>query len=163
MNTQLTASVQDYAGRTVDYLAFDDAKASGDTLLTQALVQAGQSGALITGIEKLVQRFLVELLTEKGTLEYQPNRGSFFMTSLRHGIVRTSADLFSEFSAAELDVRENLLLEEDFSTDPKDERYAGAVLTSATLFGDTATLHIQVSSVAGETRTVIYPLRLAAI
>jgi hypothetical protein len=163
MTTQLTASVRDYSGRTVDYLAFDDAKASGNTLLTQTLVQEGQSGALITGIEKLVQRFLVELLTEKGSLEYQPGRGTFFMTSLRHGIVRTSADLFAEFSAAALDAKENLLLEEDFTSDPKDERYAGAVLLEASLLGDTATLRIQVNSVAGETRTVIYPLRIAAI
>ena len=57
--TQLSASVKDYVGRTVDYLAFDDARARDNTLLTQTLVKAGQSGALITGIEKLVQRFLV--------------------------------------------------------------------------------------------------------
>jgi len=163
MTTQLTAKVQSYIDRTVDYLAFDNAKVSGDALLTQSLVQDGQSGALITGIEKLVQRFLLELLTEQGSLDYQPTRGTFFMTSLRHGIVLTSGDLFSEFSAAELDVKENLKLEEDFLTDPEDERYAGAVLVSASLFGDTATLNIQVSSMAGESRTVIYPLRIAAI
>jgi len=163
MRTQLTASVQDYIGRTVDYLAFDDAEPSGDTLLTQTLVKGGQSGALITGIEKLVQRFLLELLTEQGSLEYQPTRGTFFMTALRHGIVRTSGDLFSEFSAAEATLRDSLRLEEDFVSDPRDERYAGAELISASLFGDTATLSIRVSSVSGESRTVIYPLRIAAI
>jgi len=163
MSARLTATAQDYIGRTVDYLAFDNAKATGDALLDQALIQDGQSGALITGIEKLVQRFLLELLTEQGSLEYQPDRGTFFMTSLRHGIVQTSADLFSEFSAAELDVKERLKLEEDFENDPEDERYAEAVLLSASLFGDTATLSIQVSSIAGESRTVIYPLRISAV
>jgi len=160
--TQLSAGVKDYVGRTVDFLAFDDAKASGDTLLTQALVQPGQSGALITGIEKLVQRFLLELLTEQGSLDYMLNRGTFFMTALRSGIVRTSQDLFSTFSSAEVDVRNNLRQEEDI-TDPADERYGSAKLLAASLFGDTATLSIQVNSVAGESRTVIYPLRIAAV
>ena len=161
--SQLSASVIDYRGRTVDYLAFDDARAQGDALLTQTLVKEGQSGALITGIEKLVQRFLIELLTEQGSLNYQLNRGTFFMTALRTGVVRTSLDLFAAFSSAELDVRDNLRLEEDFQNDPEDERYGEATLISASLLGDTATLTINVSSVAGESRTVIYPLRVAAI
>lgn len=160
--TQLSAGVKDYAGRTVDYLAFDDAKATGNTLLTQTLVKAGQSGALITGIEKLVQRFLVELLTEQGSLDYLPGRGTFFMTALRAGVVRTSQDLFSAFSSAEVDIRNNLRQEEDI-TDPADERYGSAELISASLFGDTATLSIRVLSVAGESRNVIYPLRVAAV
>lgn len=163
MTTQLTATVRDYVGRTVDYLAFDNARVTGDALLNQALIQPGQTGALITGIEKLVQRFLLELLTEQGSMEYQPNRGTFFMTALRYGMVQTSGELFAEFSTAELDVREKLRLEEDFVNDPADERYAEAVLLSASLSGDTATLSIRVSSVAGESRTVIYPLRIAAV
>jgi hypothetical protein len=161
--TQLTASVQAYVGRTVDYQAFDDAKARGNTLLTQTMVKPGQSGALIAGIEKLVQRFLLELLTEQGSLGYQPVRGTAFMTALRYGMVRTSQELFAVFSSAEADVRTNLRQEEDFANDPPDERYGKAELISASLFGDTATLTIRVTSVAGDSRNVIYPLRVAAI
>lgn len=161
--TQLSSSVKAYAGRTVDYLAFDDAKVSGDTLLSQTLVKSAQPGALITGIEKLVQRFLLELLTEIGSLHYTPNRGTYFITQLRAGIVQTSQDLFSAFSSAEVDVRNNLIREEDRNKDPADERYKSASLLSATLFGDTATLSIILVSAAGESRTVIYPLRVASI
>lgn len=160
--TQLSASVKDYAGRTVDYLAFDDARLSGDTLLTQKLVKEGQSGALITGIEKLVQRFLLELLTEQGSLDYLPGRGTLFIAALRAGIVRTSQDLFSTFGSSEVDIRNNLRQEEELS-DPADERYGSAELISASLFGDTATLTIRVESLAGESRTLIYPLRVAAV
>jgi hypothetical protein len=155
----LSANVKDYQGRTVDYLAFDDATAGGDALLSQQLVKPGESGALITGIEKLVQRILLELLTEQGTLEYTPTRGTLFMTRLRTGNVRTSQALFSSFAAAELDVRNNIRLEET-STDPKDERYGSLELLNASLLGDTATLSIRVTSLAGESRTVIYPLRV---
>lgn len=158
----LSGTVQDYVGRTVDYLAFDGAKASGEAKLIPALVLPGQSGALIAGIEKLVQRFLLELLTERGSLEYQPDRGTFFLTRIRAGIVRTSQDLFSEFTIAEVDLRNPLILEES-DTDPADERYLDAKLLSASLFGDMASLLIQVNSRAGTSRQVIYPLRITAI
>ena len=160
--TQLSAGVRDYAGRTVDLLAFDDARPSGDTLLTQLMVKEGQSGALITGIEKLVQRFLLELLTELGSLDYLQGRGTLFMTALRAGVVRTSQDLFSNFSSAEVDIRNNLRQEEEL-TDPDDERYGTSALLTASLFGDTATLTIRIDSVAGESRTVIYPLRITTV
>jgi hypothetical protein len=160
---QLSASVADYAGRTVDMLAFDDAKASGDTKLTQLLVQPKQSGALTTGIQKLAQRFLIELLTEKGSLEYLPERGTFFITQIRAGIIRTSQDLFTAFSSAELELRNNLRLEDNINNDPTDEQYQSATLTAVSLFGDMATLTIDVKSAAGTSRQVIYPLRVATV
>ena len=158
---QLSGTVQQYKNRTVDLLGFDDAKVSGDALLTQALVLPGQSGALTTGIQKLVQRFLLELLTEAGSLQYEPNRGCLFISEIRAGLVNTSNALFSAFSSAEVAVRNNLRNEDKFS-DPDDERYQRATLDSATLSGDYATLNIRVFSVAGESRQVIFPLRVAA-
>jgi hypothetical protein len=155
----LSANVKDYQGRTVDLLAFDGARASGDTLLSQELAAPGRPGALITGIEKLVQRVLLELLTEQGSLTYSPDRGTFFMTSLRLGQVRTSQALFSAFSSAELDVKINITGDET-AEDPADERYGSVTLLSVSLLGDTATLSIRVTSLAGEGRTVIYPLRV---
>jgi|TARA_R110000824_G_scaffold8403_2_gene38059 hypothetical protein len=160
--TQLSGTIQQYQGRTIDYLAFDDAQPSGDTLLSQVLVKPGQSGAIITGVEKLVQRFLIELLTESASLDYQLDRGTTFITAIRAGVVSTSARLFSTFAAAEVDVRDNLRSEDNMATDPDDERYHSASLLSATLFGDTATLTISVRSVAGDSRVVIYPLRVSA-
>lgn len=160
---QLSASVVDYVGRSVDVLAFDDAKASGEAKLSQELVKPKQSGALTTGIQKLAQRFLIELLTEKGSLEYLPERGTFFITQIRAGIIRTSQDLFAAFSTAERELRNNLRLEDNLETDPKDEQYQSATLLNASLFGDMATLTIEVTSAAGTTRKVIYPLRVASI
>jgi hypothetical protein len=162
MTQLLEGQVQSYIGRTVDLLAFDGARATGDTRMISALVLPGQSGALITGIAKLAQRFLIELLTEQGSLTYQPERGTMFLTRIRAGIVHTSQDLFSEFTSAEATLRNNLLLEET-NDDPDDERYSSASLISASLFGDQATLTIRVTSRLGESRQVIYPLRVAAI
>ena len=162
MQNLLSSGIKDYVGRTVDYLAFDGAAISGESKLVPALVLPGQSGALITGIEKLVQRFLLECLTERGSLGYQLNRGTFFMSRIRAGFIRTSQNLFSEFAIAKIDIR-NALVSEESSTDPADERYDDANLLSATLFGDEATLLITVHSRAGDSRKVNYPLRISAI
>lgn len=162
---QLSASIYDYLNRKVDYLAFDGAKPDngGEAKLTSSLIVDGGSGALTTGIQKLVQRFLLELLTEKGSLQYQPDRGTLFITYARTGYIRTTAQLISAFNSAELDVANNLRLEENFNTDPLDERYESANLLSATLNGDTAFLSIRVNSKAGESRSVIYPLRVTTV
>lgn len=158
----LAGSVVDYVGRQADLLAFDDATAAGEAQLRLALVYPGSAGALTTGIQKLVQRFLLELLTDRGSLQYLPFRGTSFLMRLRAGYVRTSQELFSEFTAAELLIRSNLRLEE-IATDPLDERYRNAALLQATLDGDTAQLKIQITSQAGESRQIVYPLRTTAI
>jgi hypothetical protein len=162
MENRLSAPVRDYVGRTVDLLAFDGAKAEGTAQLIPELAAPQQSGALITGISKLVQRFLIELLTEKGSLLYQPQRGTFFMIKLRLGAIRTSEQLISEFSEAEIDLRSSLILEES-ANDPPDEKYLSAELLSANLQGDSADLLIKITSRAGESRKVIYPLRVTTI
>ena len=159
--TQYSSTVQEYQGRTIDALAFDGAVPAGEVQLTQALVLPGQSGAVTTGIQKLVQRFVIELLTESASLTYQSKRGTTFITAFRAGIIRTSADIFSQYAVAELDARQNLQAEES-NTDPSDERYRSAKLLSAVLSGDTAQLTIRVLSVAGESREVIFPLRVSA-
>jgi hypothetical protein len=158
----LSSSIQQYKGKLVDFLLYDGAQPAGDTQVIPALVQEGLSGALIAGPAKLAQRFLLELLTEKGSLVYDINRGTFFMTQLRHGIARTSADLFQIFASSELDLRTNLRLEDDPSF-PADERYDSSELLEASFIGDTVNLRIQLNSVAGESREVLFPLRIPAI
>jgi len=157
--TLLTGTAEQYTGRTVDLLLLDGAIATKEAELTPALVQPGQSGALIAGISKLVQRFLLELLTEIGSLHYDPTRGTTFISQIRAGAVQTSQDLFMAFSAAELSLRDSLRLEENAETDPADERYQSSELLSATLSGDLATVSLRLTSLAGTSRTVLYPLR----
>ncbi len=89
---------------------------------------------------------------------YDPTRGTSFITQFRAGLIQTTQDLNSAFALAEVDVRLNLGLEES-TDDPDDERYDSMNLLSAALIGDTANLSIQINSLAGESRVVIYPLR----
>mgnify|MGYP003545155545 CR=1 FL=1 len=155
----LEANVLDYVGRSVDLLAFDGMNLDSEALLIQQLVYPGSNGALISGVQKLAQRFLLELLTESSSLQYLPKRGCAFMLEARLGIWRTPADVESAYYSSLLDVKRNLILEEA-DTDPLDERFASADLISLSLTADKAVAHIQVSSQAGVSRKVIFPLRI---
>lgn len=158
MPEALSGTIDQYVGKKADYLIFDGLREAGDTLLTQSLALPRQSGASVVGVQKLVQRFLLELLTDRGSIPYRPTRGTFFTIRFRSGAIRTSQELFSEFVSAELFIRTALSLEET-AADPPDERYGEARLLSAELFADTAALSIQITSRAGNSRQVIYPLR----
>jgi hypothetical protein len=97
-------AISQYIGRTVDHIAFDGMGPPGqDRLLIQAMVLPGESGALITGIQKLAQRFLIELLTGVGSLRYLPRRGTTFMTEARSGFWRNVSDVEQSFYGALLD------------------------------------------------------------
>ena len=133
------ATLVDYVGRTVDIAAFKGWKEDSHVEVTQALVLPGKSGELIAGIEKLVQRFAIELLTESATLTYLPERGTEFITAARIGYWRTTGDVQNSFNLALVSLTENLQIEES-ETDPDDERFDSAELLSVSLFGDSVTM-----------------------
>lgn len=148
-------SAEKYAGRTIDILAFLNEPVVGKpTQMLQELAYPGESGLVITGIRKLAQRFLIELLTEQGSLIYQPARGSTFMTEARSGTFRTTADVLAAFSSALSDISGNLVREEA-EDDPPDEQFASAEVISVSLDNGRVTLVVRVTSEAGSSREVI--------
>jgi len=155
------ASVTDYVGRQIDVAAFKGWKPGTHRQVTQELVAPGQHGEAIAGIEKLLQRFTIELFTEMGSLIYMPLRGSGFMTEARAGYWRTGGDVKSSFSTAMLDVTENLKAEEA-ETDPDDERFVSAELLSVSLLGDEVTLTVKVTSKAGTSFEALLPLTVTS-
>lgn len=153
-----SSPVSTYIGRTVDLLAFDDMDLLREVKLTQAIVKPGESGALIAGIQKLVQRFLIELLTVRGTLLYLPARGTDFMLEGRLGIWRTTNDLEQSFYSAIADLRDNLVLEES-DDDPADEKFGAATLISASFIQGEVVIRVLLTSQAGISREILLPLR----
>ena len=153
-------AITDYLGRTHDLLGYQGGNvAGGEVLLTQALATEINSGQITTGIQKLAQRFLLELLTENGSLTYLPNRGCDFMSKARLGNFLTPLDVLSAFSASLVDIRGNLEAEES-EDDEDDERFLNAEAKSVTLNAGSATLHIQITSRAENTRIIIAPLNI---
>ncbi len=155
----LSADIGDYSGRLADLLMLDGASLTREQQLTQALAMPGGSGALIAGIEKLAQRFLLELLTELGSIRYLPSRGCLFLLEARRGMWRTAGDVVASFNTSLLQIKKNLVGDE-VDGDPDDERFGDAELESVSLTLDLAVLRVHLISLAGDERSIVYPLRV---
>lgn len=154
------STVADYQGRTIDVLAYDGATPAGEVLLEQVMAQPGESGKIATGMQKLAQRFILELFTETGSMLYFPERGTLFLTEARRGLFRTQADVFASFARALVDIQRNLQLEEA-DTDPPDERYQTARILDVTFIDGVASVRVFITSRAGSARQVILPINVS--
>jgi hypothetical protein len=146
--------ISSYLGRTVDISAFQNISIEHSTLLSQTLAEPGKSGIAITGIAKLGQRFLLELLTERGSIRFLPARGCDFMLEARLGLIRTQSDLISAFTRSMLDVGETLTAEEEDS-DSLDERFGSASIDNIQLDGSRAIVGIRLSSLDPDAQAIL--------
>jgi hypothetical protein len=141
---------------TYDLAIFRGANDQGKlATLEQTLFADG--GAACTGIFTLVQRWVVEFFTERGSKRFEPDRGTGFWTAVKQGQLRTEADVFAAFLSARIEAAENLL--RDTEGDPDDEIYGGADLTSVTITTDrTLVLKVTLTSLAGEDKVITVPV-----
>jgi hypothetical protein len=137
-------------------LAFRGGERYGDILLEQSLANEIDTGEICTGLQKLGQRFLLVLLTEKGSVKYFPDQGTAFMISLGQGRVHNETDMRAVFGLALQELTTQMLDDEE-DTDPDDERFAGAELTQVTVIPGYVNLTIELSSRA-ESATIILPI-----
>lgn len=150
-------SLADYANRRYDYLAFRGVAALGDQQLGLALYSEDTSGQICVGVQKLAQRWALEFLTEAGSMPYLPERGCAFMALVRSGRLRNQADVLAAFSAADIYIERNLRNEED-DTLPDDERFQSAELTTVAILPGYLSMHVMITSRAGEARALILPI-----
>lgn len=151
------SEISDYADRKYDFLALQNVKAAGDQQLGLELFTAKNSGQICAGVQKLTQRWLLEFLTETGSMPGAPTRGTDFMRLVRQGRLRTTANITAQFNFAAYAARANLAKEED-DTWPDDERIGNVTLMSLAFLPGYAKLYIQILSRAGAARSVILPI-----
>jgi hypothetical protein len=91
-----------------DIAAFDElVQAAPAQLLAQT--SARQSAAdLITGPAKAVQRYLLVLLTRRGTVRYAPGAGCTLLLNMDAGWWRIVIDVLQSFHFAQIDVLRQL-------------------------------------------------------
>lgn len=153
------STVADYQGRTADLLMLQgDYSGRGDRLLVQSLVgPAALGGAVVTGIQKLVQRVLLALLTRAGTMRYRPAAGTTFLSDAQAGIWRTAADVELSFNSCRLDLVRQVRAEER-DDDPADERLDGVDLLDASFTAGDAVVRALVTSDAGSSYVFVAPV-----
>jgi hypothetical protein len=152
-------STVQYAGRTYDVLAYDGGQASGEVLLQQRLAAPGEGGKICTGIQKLAQRFLLELFTEKGSIPYWSERGTSFMTEAKAGWLRSQEDVQASLARAIVDVTRNLQTEET-GNEPDDERFKSATIASVTYEQDHVRVYLELQS-QDSSLSYIVPIAIA--
>lgn len=150
-------SLLDYQGRKFDLLALRGAKPAGKALLSQTLFGPDSAGELCVGIQKLAQRWVLEFLTEVGSMTFRKTRGCEFMRAVRTGRIRTENDVQTEFEFANLDIRRNLVNEE-YAGMPDDERFDRAELPAFAILPGYLQLTVAIYSVAGDSRKIILPV-----
>jgi hypothetical protein len=164
-------ALSDYATRKYDYLGLQNTAGTGDRRLGLELFNKDTSGQITTGAQKLAQRWLLEFMTERGSMPGLPLRGSSFMRTARTGGFRTPMSVRTEFAVADLTIKNNLRAEETAAM-PLDERFASAEITNVAILpgfdvsqksGTTAaflTLGVKITSRAGDAREIVLPIEI---
>lgn len=165
----------DYVNRKFDYLALQNTTAvtvgRRDKKLGLELFNKNAPGAITTGIQKLAQRWLLEFMTERGSMPGLPDRGTNFMRAARTGQFRVPINVRAQFALANVIIRRNLGAEETDAT-PTDERFLDAELLNVAILpgfdvsqasGTTAaflSLGVKIISLAGDSREIILPIEI---
>ena len=150
-------SLADYANRKYDVLALQNASTAKESRLDLVLYGADNAGKICAGIQKLAQRWLLEFLTEKGSMPGLPDRGCTFMTFVRRGVVKTQLNVTQTFNASNMRIRVTLQGEE-YDGMPDDERLDDAELLSVGLLPGYMNLSIAITSLAGDAREILVPV-----
>lgn len=132
---------------------------SGSSYYTAALITSTSQGRLLSGPEKLAQRFLLELMTETGSLTFKPNRGCEFLTRILTRQIYNDAELINTFYIALTTITTNLQSEETAS-DPDNERFAKAELGSMTVSPGQLSLSVTVYSLTAEAIALSIPIAI---
>lgn len=121
----------------------------------QELAGPGDMGEIITGGAKLAQKYVVILMTEKGSIPYAKTRGSNFIAILKMNGMYTEADFLTAFAGAQLDLSSQL---KPVPTDPPDEQFKKAVVKNITITSDTLLLTIIIFSATAVGLQVTIPI-----
>lgn len=151
----------DYLDRTVDVSAFQGASLDGDVRLEQSLI-GDEGGLIVTGIQKLAQRWALEFLTEEGSIRYDPDRGCPFVGAVRRGELLTELDVFQAF-ALSAPIFERNLQNEETDADPDDERFRQADLLSVVVSPTLLIIRVKITSRAGTSRAAILPISMTIL
>lgn len=123
----------------------------------QRLWELDGTGRAVTGIMKLAQRVLLELLTVRGSRPFQQDTGTSLLAFIRQGIIRNEIDAHTYFQYAVTELQQNLLLTQQ-DTDPDDEVFASLNVISLTFTPLQLSYRLKLLSRAGDSRELNLPV-----
>lgn len=158
----MSRSKVDYAGRTVDLLLL---KTVLDVPVMNKRVGIDVSNVsgepmIVTGVEKLVQRFAVAFINAMGSTKFRPNHGTNIVPQVSKGLVYDMSSLEVEAAEANL-LAKTQTIEGDADEDtPDDEKLVDSEVTDLEFSRAEARIKISVrlTTAAGDSYTYIIPV-----
>jgi hypothetical protein len=121
----------------------------------------GRISSYIAGIQKLVQRYIILLLTQKGSQPIFPSFGTDFMAAIKSKNMVTYEDAIHEFNFANMQVIETFReYQANTPNIPDDEQLNTAVLNSLAYdsASNSAVFNVRIYSNTGENVDYILPI-----
>lgn len=122
----------------------------------QVLADAQDSGRTLSGMEKLVQRFVLQLLTRSGSVPFA-DIGCDFVSRLTTGRLASETDVFLAFTSSVGQVVDKLRAEE-VPGDPDSERLASVQIISLTIAPGALQLELRLQNRTATALNVTLPL-----
>ncbi len=144
----------DYTGKTNDLLIMHIVNRSN------VVFQFGDESKIITGISKLTQMFVKELLTVQGEIKGNPDAGCNFLEDVRTGKIQTEQDVQAYFGLAADTIISRFELTQPEDT-PDDERLTQVILNNFAMETGKLTLNVTLETAAGVSRDIYLPLTIA--
>ena len=152
----------DYAGRTVDLLLL---KTMLDVPVVNKRVQLDVSDAvgepmIVSGIEKMVQRFLVAFVNALGSTKFRPDHGTDIVPSAGTGLVYNMATLESATAEANMLAKRRIAIADSLEDTPDDEKLADSKVVGLEFSREKSRVKISIrlTSAAGDSYTYIIPV-----
>lgn len=120
----------------------------------------GKRGQFCAGLQKLIQKYAIILLTNVGTQFNYPVFGTDFLATIQGGISPVDSLRASQvFNLASYDAVSLLKVYQATRDDiPADERIVSASLTGISLYNSSAAFEVAISTEAGSSMNFIIPL-----
>ena len=153
-----------YAGRTVDLLLL---KTVLDVPAVNQRVQVDVSDGtddprIVTGIEKLVQRYALLFLNAMGSTKFRPDHGTNLIPRAAKGLIYSLATLESAAAEANLFASRQIRLADDGDDIPDDEHLVASEITDLVFVRTAAKVKISIrlTTAAGQSYVYIIPVNM---
>lgn len=154
----------DYAGRTVDLLLL---KTVLDIPVVNKRVELDVSNVsgepmIVTGVEKLVQRYALSFVNAIGSTKFRPNHGTGIVPNVGSGRVYDMSSLEAAAAEADLVARTQVRAGDVDEDTPDDERLESSEVYGLEFVRSRAAVRISVrlTTAAGESYTYIIPVAI---
>lgn len=152
------STTTNYYKRSIDLSVFQGIDEKRMVTVNQSLFNNG--GEVCTGLQKLIQRWLITFLTPKGAVKFHPNWGTTYVSESTGFHSEIDAEI--AFYSANADACEQMRREEDNNME-LEERIEKVTLEDISIYDTGFSLHVTIVSRFGESAPLVLPINVNPI